>query len=233
MATVDYRTPVGIDLRDLALQAGHIGGIYIDNPSGSWLRVTGIERFVPPYCEAWSAPVVPTQTSISVLFVASPSGTPSLNVGGPTLVRLADAPYPDSPGYASGAETYQQPRIAEIQQVGDTINVTETYTATTLIPDTPGEQIIPRKFYCAATGIGNNRIHSNAILRLVNTMGFPGTLILPYITLSPERPSDQVEYEAGKAVAVGIGINVEHQTDVGGGTIFVTVFLQYYRLVNQ
>ena len=69
------QTPVGTDVVSAAIQAGQIEGIRIDNPSGSWLLVSGIDQYVPPYRSGWQYPVSPSQSSISVRFVDSPSGS--------------------------------------------------------------------------------------------------------------------------------------------------------------
>lgn len=103
MATRTYQTPVGTNLESITLVAGHIAGIGIDNPSGSWLLVTGIQQYVPPYRLGWSFPVSPQQTSLSVRFVDSPSGSLSVLVGDPVRVTLSDTPVQVGEGFPSGA----------------------------------------------------------------------------------------------------------------------------------
>ena len=97
------QTPVGTDVVSAAIQAGQIEGIRIDNPSGSWLLVSGIDQYVPPYRSGWQYPVSPSQSSISVRFVDSPSGSLSVQVGGAVTIYLYDDAIAFDAGQPTGA----------------------------------------------------------------------------------------------------------------------------------
>ena len=103
MASRTYRTPVGTDLNHIAGQSWQIGGIRVDNPTGSWLLVDSINQFIPPYTNGWQADFIPAASSLSIKFVDSPSGSVSTLVGDPLTVTLYDTPVGASQGFSSGA----------------------------------------------------------------------------------------------------------------------------------
>lgn len=98
-----FYTTLGDDLDNITLGTVQVEGIIVDNPSGSWLHVEGIDRYIPPYIMGWSFPVQPSMTSMTVRFVDSPSGSQSVQVGTPPTVYLLDTPVPAFSGTPSGA----------------------------------------------------------------------------------------------------------------------------------
>lgn len=98
-------TDPGVDQEDLQLAKGHIASIKINNPTGSWIQVTGLDEFVPPYIQGWKRDFVPVRATISVRFTNSPSGAVSDPRGNQVLIVLYDEPQGGSDGISTGAQT--------------------------------------------------------------------------------------------------------------------------------
>lgn len=99
-----FYTTLGRDFVSLNMPNGRqAAGIIIDNPSGSWLHVEGVDRYVPPYVMGWAFPFQPSVASVTVRFVDSPSGSLSQLVGNAPTVFLTDEPTPAFQGTPSGA----------------------------------------------------------------------------------------------------------------------------------
>jgi hypothetical protein len=87
-------------------ESWQIASILIDNPSGSWLYVSPLNRYIPPHTIAWSANFKPTTQSVSVLFADAPAGgIASVNIGGPVIVQIFDQPTIDNSGNVYDVQT--------------------------------------------------------------------------------------------------------------------------------
>lgn len=134
-----FYTALGNDLVNITLGTAQAEGVIIDNPSGSWLHVEGVDRYVPPYVMGWSFPFDPSVASVTVRFVDSPSGSQSSLTGTPPTVYLSDRPVPAFSGTPSGAGGRQS-----------TIPPSQT-TFVALIADLPN-LVIPTLVITATTG---------------------------------------------------------------------------------
>lgn len=103
MASKVLTVPIGRDLIAAPGNGWQIAGIRIDNPSGSWLHVEGIDVFVPPYTSGWSYDLTPSQLAVTVRWTNSPSGSLSSQVGGAATVELFDTPVGVFEGNPTGA----------------------------------------------------------------------------------------------------------------------------------
>lgn len=83
-----------------------IGSVTIDNPSGSWLLVQPISRYVAPGTLGWTAQILPRRASISVNIVAAPTGgVTSAATGGPIVVHTDSEAYADDSGTDYGLQS--------------------------------------------------------------------------------------------------------------------------------
>lgn len=87
----DFSSNVGVDLIGIAGNGWFINGIIVDNPTGAWLKISGINDFVPPYTQGWSRPVTPAAIAIDITFESiGPGGSSSDLVGEPISVTIID-----------------------------------------------------------------------------------------------------------------------------------------------
>lgn len=235
MATREYNVPVGTDLIDAVGNGWQIGGIQINNPSGSWLRVSGIEQYVPPYTLGWTFPITPTQASISVRFVDSPSGTPSELVGNPVTVTLFDTTVPASPGNASGAAGQQQPGAAPLSSYDADIDAVESGAApVTFIAAVPGTIIVPRQVLLSYSY--NRMAFSDSLaprtpVVLAIVEGGGGTF--QELWISPESPFAYVPVIDGlKTTTPGQSLGYVAATVPGGGKQGIHFRYEYFRITQ-
>ncbi len=226
----EFTTPVGTDLVAIALSGEHIAGIQIDNPSGSWLRVTGIEQYVPPYVTGWGYPVSPIAASLSVLFTTSPSGTPSELVGGPVVVRLYGEPVPASAGQASGAEQSQSPVGATAKIASVVATAIEAGQSTIVVPKVMGKRIVPLAFYAAQTVSGFPPIFSDTIRATISIQVLLSgpTYLLPALALSPEVGLVQAPFPQGTRLPLNTELEVWAASANGGGKQNFQASVLYY-----
>lgn len=222
----EFTLPVGTDLIAAALSGTDIAGIRVDNPSGSWLRVTGIEQYVPPYTAGWTTPVVPNAASISVLFAASPSGTPSAEVGEPVTVTLYDISIGSSPGYPTGAQEIQQSGIGNDETRVFIFRIDETTDpsiAQLTLPDgyrlgLLSWQVSVHPIFDTYTGL-----RAECMVFAVNGIGedqFPPAIISPSHPTNPWTPAIGRQMEGALDIGGGVA--------AGGGATDVIVYIRYY-----
>lgn len=225
----EFTTPVGTDLESIALTGSHILGIQIDNPSGSWLRVTGIEQYVPPFTIGWSYPAVPAAASLSVRFTASPSGTPSASTGGPVVVKIGDEPVAPSIGQPSGAAEYQQPGRGDVLYTFQSFTLIDTALTigATLTPPS-GFRFIPISLTVAA-GIASAAIgqHIRTPVQVNLIDGF-GAQLFPPIVISPELPMVGPLDPTPRQLGIGGTIEYSGLVAPGGGRVAIDTYLVYY-----
>lgn len=232
MATVLRRTPVGVDIRSF-MGPWQIAGVTIDNPSGSWLSVPNVGS-IPPYTMGWAASPTPTILTIDVLFVASPQGSPSENIGGPIQVTISDIPVAANPGEPSGAPPSGAPTLARIGVSCITVVAKEAaFTPLDIIVSgVPGSAIIPTRLYISAstfiTGVGFSFRELRSIVT-VDTVNGGLSSLLPHLSISPEAPTASADFPAGTRVDVGDDIFAAAYTQVGSGEQLITVSIMYYR----
>lgn len=237
MATRVYQTPAGTDLPEISHHTGLIAGVRIDNPTGSYLRVTatsGIDDYVPPYTLAWARPLVPAALKLSVLFGNSPSGAVSDPSGAAVTVTLFNEPQLASNGMPSGSQA-SLPQAAELYKkaYSATINVTQSLASTTLIAaGAVANIIIPLRLEARAIIVNDETIRG-----LVRISWFydPPTIAETGITsfvLSPERPSYEYDMLPGTFEFPGESeVLVKTIAQRGmGATTEIDVAMFYYEL---
>lgn len=228
MATREYRAAVGTDLNYIVGNGWHIAGITIDNPSGSWLRVTGIEQFVPPYTIGWQRSILPQQASVSVLFVASPSGTPSTTLGEPITVRVSDVPLPEAPGYNSGAEEIQTAGKGNIQHRFDVILATEVAATNVTITPAADFRIVPLRWQVYADSqTAAQAVRGFVFVRMIDGIGadlFPGAVI------NPSHPVTGWLFPTPRTLGAGASIDIDSFTEEGAGKSQVISYLEFYSI---
>lgn len=231
MANVIRRTPVGVDIVGFGT-SWQIAGITVDNPSGSWLRIPNIAD-IPPYTLGWATSVSPTATQIDVLFVASPSGTPSELVGNALTVTIYDTPITPSPGQASGAQQAQSPVGVALTLATLTLaTANEAGTTTTIVTPVTGRRIVPVSFTATqiATGAPTPEVYPGVIsVRVVSGLG---ATLLPLMAISPEMPESTKDFPAGTKLPVNDVLRVRGQTFAGGGRTEFAASLLYYEQVG-
>lgn len=221
MATRELVTPVGTDLVDITGATWQIAGIVIDNPSGSWLQVSGINQYVPPYVLGWSYPVAPTQASLSVRFVDSPSGTPSGTQGGPVTVRISDVPVPAYPGIPSGAYQSEQPSTVGVSFQHGVVFAAEGGELTIIFVPAFGKRIVPLSLTIGAfmpnawgPGSDNTEVRSICTFEIISSFG--GS-ILPPLSISPAAPIITMPFPAGLRLLVNEEIRTFGWSQPGSG----------------
>lgn len=225
-----YSLPVGANGIGLTLQTRQIVGVRVDNPSGSWLRVSGIYDSVPPYTLGWQASLSPSALHVDCKFTDSPSGTPSNLVGGPVIITLYDESVSPSPGYPSGGEQSQQPGSVRSTFVAQSANATEAGVIIPYLTVPAGFTIVPELLTVSAAlpGLSVNNLRSMVSVAIIDGVG---NGIFPTVIISPESPFQQV---AALAVPFSIGNSIELSavTQIGGGSQVVLTRLQYYTVRN-
>lgn len=238
-----YRMALGTDLESATIPAYQIAGIVIDNPSGSWLRVSGVEKYVPPYTNQWSYPCSPKLASVSVRFVDSPSGSQSVLVGLPPIVTLYNVGVPAYAGTPSGAGA----RVATTPLYESAffvlfVNTTVSYTV--LTPPV-GENWIIRRLALSRTFLDAPAtpllIAVTAFWEVVPPPAAPYQPFSWYQSITPENMYITDQFEDGAAIVMsGSTLQVSAFDEVassGGGEPpyvvgeNVTVECQFYREV--
>ncbi len=203
---VASNTRVGVDLPSIGLGPYQIGGIVIDNPSGSWLSLPEISDHVPPYTKGWAVTVYPTVARVSVLFRDGPAGQVSTLAGDPIHVELYDGPPPggDSAGTTAGAGFVTQftPLLVASQQglLLRTSNPLTNYPV--LLFSIPGIRV---RIKSTAVSISNNGVgsfDSNVFWGL-----FPDNLNDTFLSGRLTRDNPATVIVADIDWPVGVGVN--------------------------
>lgn len=80
-------------------ESWQIAGIIVENPSGQWLYVNKIRRYVPPFTLMWRTNIERV-SAFRVNSVAAPvAGSTSSTVGGPVIIMIFDREVGYSNGY--------------------------------------------------------------------------------------------------------------------------------------
>lgn len=224
---VERSTPVGTDLVAVGLPSGHVRGVAVDNPSGSWLRITdfgGTDLAIPPYTMGWTSPIWPAAAAVSLRFVDSPSGTPSTQIGTVVTLAVTDEEIPGNPGYASGAQGEQDPLSVRLTTHSTGIIAREGGTLISpMVQLDPDFKIIPRALHVTAVGGGTIALHSQCRVELINGLG---QALLPVIVISAWTPMGSVNVPSG--AEAGSFVELFAQTVVGGGAASILARLDYY-----
>lgn len=228
MGSIQFIHAVGDDFRSLSTYF-QIAAIRIDNPSSSWLRVSGVEQFVPPYTLGWTYDITPTMLNLNILFVDSPSRTPSKLVGDPVTIYLYDEPIGNSSGFASGATEYQQPGVGDVQYRLDSFLLVDTgLTIGATVTPSPGFRFVLVSLTVAmglATAAAGQVMRTPVQVNLVD--GF-GAQLFPPIVLSPESPMAGPLAPTARSLNVNGTIEFSGLVSPGGGKVAIDTYLIFY-----
>ncbi len=224
-----YTLPLGQNALGITLPANQqIRGITIDNPSGSWLRVTGIEDFVPPFTMGWGANVNPARLTVDVLFADSPSGTASQLIGNMPVVTLYDYAVPASGGVASGVSQSQSPTGTDMQTGVFFPPAPEIGVLVSLgLGPTPEQRIVPVRVY-GSYNVGGGFIappRGSVLIELSTLTPFARYAVM---NISPESPTFDFTFTQGVKCDVGSELFITAATETGAGRHDLTMVLQYY-----
>jgi hypothetical protein len=233
MAERIYRSPVGTDLNGITGIGWQIAGIRIDNPSGSWLLVSGIDQYVPPYRLGWEYPVTPQASSLDVRFTDSPSGSESVNEGDPITVTVYDSSIPPNQGFASGAgmRVTTVPPLSFAQVSGTSTPAGSAGSGFTLTtnPTTARQQLVIRRLsatYEMGDTVGGINPPPSANCQILFECG----AIQIWGGLSPEKPFLDIVLEDGTVVGLtGNSLQGYAMNERGSGIQSVFFTAQYYR----
>jgi hypothetical protein len=238
---------LGRDVIDASMgNARYIAGITIDNPSGSFLFVTGINQYVPPYVLGWSFPVDPQQPQISIKFVDSPSGSKSNLVGTPPSYTLSDTPVPAFPGFpsGSGARVTQVPPFSTIRGDRQSDEPKNTPVAEMLL-DPVSNPIILREISGAYDFVNGDfsdgyyapqaaiQFEWQVASNMQNPPVAPFTFQwMQQISLETPYVSTQIP-DGAVRIAIGQALFVTPMTEPGGGRIQTIMQAAYYEEVER
>jgi hypothetical protein len=233
-----YRMTLGVDLVSASGLAWEVAGINIDNPSGSWLLVKGIEQYVPPYTNGWQYPLIPQQASVTVRFVDSPSGSQSSLIGDPPVVTLYNEPVGPSQGFPSGAGA--RVSIVPLSQVAfapvGAVHYGELDAPQTVIAANVGERLIIRRLSILPDLSYGLADFDPAILATVQVIWdiFPSLTFSWYQAITPESVYVNEIIEEGAIVippTEGLRVRAyieDHFVMADGATAGVIAQCQYY-----
>lgn len=98
MARTFYSRPPGESFVDIAMLSDYVRGIVVDNPSGSWLRLSTTGEYIAPYTIGWARPLPQAATSVSLTAGDGPSGQLGTTEGDTVHVWLHNDEVASSPG---------------------------------------------------------------------------------------------------------------------------------------
>jgi hypothetical protein len=222
-----YRLVIGENLES-AEPGFAIRGITVDNRSGSWLWISELEQYVPPYTLGWRRGLRWVARTINVRFVTAPRGTiPSTEVGEPVYVWLANYDVTDDEGtqviaarepeifitgdnlIASAAPGYQESarQIDNLATESVRLYMLEMYND---VPYQTGSQRVLGAIYCNV----HQRTPSGSVL--ANP--------LKRMLLTPNKEIDHFIFPGGRQLPVGYDIVFRYGSR-GAGTDYHGFFI--------
>lgn len=204
----------------ISLPSGEARGIVIDNPSGSWLLVTPLHDYVPPYTMQWSRDFPMTVASATIRYVDGPASQVSTQQGDPFTAWLDSDPV----GASAGAQT---PGVPFIEAFTPTLSaelpvqfeITGTLAVTNILPSVTGKRYriwsgIVRLSAIPATLLAKD-VPFTWVIRSNNLVGnYPR--LSGYI-VPVEHPSDFLAFPSGWDFPSGDGVDVGGRTEWGDG----------------
>lgn len=228
------QTPLGEDIE--SWQPGfQIAGLRIDNPSGSWLHVETLNRYVPPYTLEYRADFIPSTTSLTIRFTDSPTGTPSELVGEPIVVQAFDTPQGFSQGYPSGGAHAQAPGVpkALISVATPAVPPAELGSVlTTLVLGSQSFKIVPLKLYLAprtfesGPGLSYQELRAMVVTEIRDLAGI--NFLAPALSISPESPFAALDFPPGLVLPTGEPLRATSHGQVGAGYQGIAISTLYY-----
>lgn len=225
MATIVRRTPVGTDIQSFG-GPWQIAGVTVDNPSGSWLSIPNVGT-VPPFTMGWGSNPSPTIMAIDVLFVDSPSGTPSELIGDSVTVTISSVPVDDSSGFPSGASEFQQPGRGNVQH--DLHQLIANESGANAFDAVAGRFVGLGMSVSKDVVDGLYGIRVPVVTQLFNVT--TGLLIFPPIIITPEQPySGMIRPIPRETLTAGGVTSLEYRatTAQGGGATNIIIYVEYY-----
>lgn len=196
-------------------------GIWVDNFSGGWLGIDGLDLWVPPYTRGWKAEVMPGSSSITARSYDFANGVVIAGATGQAAkVTLWDEPA----GNSEGIDFFDQ------QTIPKTFVSTRTMVlgANVLVP------------WIAAPTVGRLRVYEVGIVYALDShTGTPNSVYILFyddafnvvtrLEVSPAAPSDTKIIQApGGDLPIGSALNFDSYSDsaTDSATRF-SVFIRY------
>lgn len=225
-----------------------VASIAVDNPTGCWLLVEPLQRYIPPNRIGWRANLSPTAKTIVIRFVDAPTdGVTSVSVGGPVIITVSD--------YESDMDIGDDYRLVNATEnlitaldnlsLGSsqaaragygTVYYTDTPTSGlpvlgTIIPAVPGKSIYIVSLMAQATVKINNFTY--------RTFGIPARLELwdddfatNIFTVNSDGTPIRERFSPGSLytpVGDGVGALFDATADAYAGIVAdYTIFVEYY-----
>lgn len=226
-----YTLQLGSDLVGATIAANtQIGGMQVDNPSGSWLHVEVVDQYVPPFTLGWQLILLPTQLAVTIRFTNSPSGTPSKLTGSPVVVTLSDMPLGQSQGFPSGAAQSESPIGAFLFSGSAVFTARETASAELpIVTPVPGNRIVPLRVM--VRGYFDSVFPGKELRTPVYVSLSFSSLALPFM-ISPETPFVTMAMPQGFQMNVNDSVTCWAVTTPGGGDQDVEITVLYYEQVG-
>lgn len=207
----------GGGIGSMALQGTRIRGVSVDNPSGSWVKLTwpsANDAWIPPFTLGWSITLVPSQLEVAAQYVGGPTGQSTSTAGMPITVYLSELPVPNSPGspFVTPGEKIQSALL--------TIAAVPTEASVLFIPAAAGKSI--RVFYASLTQDQISPADGAGQVYLVDTSL---TVYLPKMAVSRTAPFVAFPYPAPVDLPPGEGLAAYARS--GLGAVLVQVAAAY------
>lgn len=232
-----YRSPTVGDnqaggIGSMTLGGTRIRGVIVDNPSGSWVKLTGtgldFEPYIQPYTLAWSVSLLPSVLEIGAAYVVGPTGQDESTAGSPIVVYLFEEQVP-----SSGGSQFVTPAPETVQPQAVTIIALSTGVAAA-VEFEPGIGAT-RRFRLFAVQVGYNYFdigQGNGGRFCVDTPVYievrpktgavPSTRFIGMLGLNPEHPRDTLDYPYGFDLDPGDHLYVAAFSVFGQAPVFVS-----------
>lgn len=224
------QTSVGVDL--VSWNPGfQIAGIEVNNPSGSWLLLSGINQYIPPYRAGWKFSLSPAQAAIDLSFVDSPSGSLSVLAGPDVVVTLYDEQIGTSEGVTTGAGSKVSTIPPLLHAIAPSIGTGAASTLISMLAN-PTQKIVVRRLEIVpdlTAGLASQQpFRSIVTVRFEQSGGGVGTPQW-HLAISPESPFSEASFEDGAFVLdAGTDLDITGFAEQGSAKAYYIAMAQYY-----
>lgn len=211
----------GASLRAITIPGGHIQGIAIDNPSGSWLFVSTLDTYIPPFMQGFGATLPYGASSIDIIAGNGPSGQLGTTAGDPIVVDLSDTPVAPSPGVPFVSRS-EQPEWKTLAVIASPTNAADDQT-TALLAGSLTKRLRIHRILVAASS--NRLTHFLSIFIARNIAGLP---VISNLELNPNKTVDRdILGEFDLALGEELRLTTFIVSPVVGDAETINIFIQY------
>lgn len=251
-----YSYPVGpVGTLQQVSQDWQIARVSIDNPSGLWLYLSPVDRWVPPQTIGWVVNIYPTTTMLTIGYVDAPAGGIASTVtGGPIVATVFDEQTADITGldYSlvpaiidleaaivaltaqiealnTGTGTNTQAKYGSVYATGNTFTGVPLLQ-TDIIAPIPGERIYLRRVVVQCMIPINGHPYALEPIPIFLQLGYAGLTSVIWQATTDEKID--VTFDPNTvfgAVGDGIDILIDATLDASAGiSAEYNVLLEYY-----